>query len=90
MLLFHFSEYSNFSFSFPLATRENCTWPVEMMVYHVAPYPNISCVFEDGIDGAPSVPLDAITEVELNVTKNENGTFTYEVAPTIPVSYSIY
>jgi len=59
-----------------------------MVVYHVAPYPNISCVFEDGIGGAPSVPLDAIMEVEPNVTENENRTFNYKMAPNIPVSYS--
>jgi len=78
-------EYSGFSFSFPWATWENCTWPVKMMVYPVAPYPNISCVFEDGIGGAPSVSLDTITEVKPNVTENEDGTFNYEVAPNIPM-----
>ena len=90
MLLFHFSEYSGFRFSFALQTSPNCTWPVKMMLHPVAPYPNISCVFEDGIDGAPSVSLDTITEVKPNVTENENGTFNYEVAPNIPVSYSTY
>jgi hypothetical protein len=62
--------------------------PVEMWAYNVAPYPNISWVFERGNDGAPSVTLDAIAVVEPNVTENEDGTFNYEVAPNIPVSYS--
>jgi len=61
-----------------------------MVVYHVAPYPNISCVFEDGIGGAPSVPLDAIVEVKPNITENKDGTFNYTIAPNIPVSYSSY
>jgi hypothetical protein len=77
--------YSRASFTFPHGTQKNCTWPVEMVVYHVAPYPNISCVFEDGIGGAPSVPLDAIMEVEPNVTENENRTFNYKMAPNIPI-----
>jgi hypothetical protein len=59
-----------------------------MKVDQAAPYPNISCVFQDGIGGAPSVPLDTIAEVKPNITEDENGTFTYELAPTIPVSYS--
>jgi hypothetical protein len=88
MLLFHFSEISKFLFYFPSQTRENCTWPAQVMAYNVAPYPNISCVFEEGIDGAPSVALDTIAEMEPNVTENENGTFNYEVTPYIPVSYS--
>jgi hypothetical protein len=88
MLLFHFSEYFSYSLSYPSATWENCTWPVKMMAYQVAPYPNISCVFEDGIGGAPSVPLDAFAEVGPKVTDNEDGTFDYEVALNIPVSYS--
>ena len=86
--MFLFSDYS-FIFSFPGA-GENCLWPVKMMAYRVAPYPNISCVFEEGIDGAPSVLLDTIAEVEPNVTDNKNGTFNYEVAPIIPVSYSTF
>jgi hypothetical protein len=85
--MFHFSG-SMFKNSHPLDTWKNCTLPVKMMVYQVAPYPNISCVFEDGIGGAPSVPLDTIAEVKPNITKDENGTFTYEVAPNIPVSYT--
>ena len=88
MLLFHFSASSGSSFSFPFETWENCTWPVKMMAYYVAPYPNISCEFEGGIDGAPNVTLEAIAEMKPNVTENENGTFNYEVAPNIPVSYS--
>jgi hypothetical protein len=59
-----------------------------MMAYQVAPYPNISCVFEDGIGGPPSVPLDTIAEVKPNITNHNNGTFSYEVEPIIPVSYS--
>jgi hypothetical protein len=86
--LFHFSEYSGIFSSYRWTTRENCTWPVSMTAFDVAPYPNISCVFEDGIGGAPSVPLDAIAEVKPNVTENEDGTFHYEVAPNIPVSYN--
>jgi len=89
MLLIHFSAISGISFSFPAETWENCTWPLKMMANHVAPYPNISFVFENGIGGAPSVLLDAIAEVEPLVTDNEDGTFNYEIAPNIPVSYSI-
>jgi hypothetical protein len=54
-----------------------------------APYPNISCVFEDGIGVGPSsVPLDAIAVMKLLVTDNGNGTFNYEMASDIPVSYN--
>ena len=87
MLLIHFSAISGISF-YSNEAWENCTWPVKFIVHHVAPYPNISCVFEDGTGGAPSVPLDTIAVVEPNVTENEDGTFDYEIAPNIPVSYS--
>jgi len=88
MFLIHFSAFSSISLCFPSEKWENCIFPVEMWAYNVAPYPNISWVFQRGIDGAPSVTLDAIAKVEPNVTDNKDGTFNYEVAPNIPVSYS--
>ena len=60
-----------------------------MKVYQAAPYPNINCVFEDGIGGGPPiVPLDEIAEVKWHITDHSNGTFNYEMASNIPVSYS--
>jgi hypothetical protein len=61
-----------------------------MVARQFAPYPNISAVFERVIGGPTSVPLDTITVVEHNVTDHNNGTFHFEVAPIIPVSYSIF
>jgi hypothetical protein len=56
-----------------------------MILYRVAPYPAISCVFEDGTDGN-SIPLESIATVDLKVTDHANGTFDYEMASNIPVS----
>jgi hypothetical protein len=56
-------------------------------VPEVAPYPNISCVFEDGIGaGPPRVPLDEIAEMKIKVTDHRNGTFKYDMASNISVS----
>jgi hypothetical protein len=58
-------------------------------VHEVAPYPNISCVFEDGIGGGPpSVPLDSIADVKQFVTYYGNGTFRYEMTSNVSVSYN--
>jgi len=90
MFLFHISDFVIFLFSYPPTPPENCTLPLTMTAYQVAP-PNISCVFEDGIGCGPlSVPLDTIAELKPNITDNKDGTFNYEVVPDIPVSYSTY
>ena len=58
-----------------------------MMLYQVAPYPNVSCVFEDGIGAnSPSVSVDAVAEVTTDITNHNNGTFNYEMSSNIPVS----
>ena len=57
------------------------------MLYQVTPYPNVSCVFEDGIgENPPSVSLDTVAEVTTNLTYNNNGTYNYEMSSNIPVS----
>jgi hypothetical protein len=71
MLLIHFSACLKVTHNYPNEARENCTWPVQFTFHHVAPYPNISCVFEDVIGGAPSVPLIGIAEVEPNITETK-------------------
>jgi hypothetical protein len=90
MLLFLFSENYRDSFSNPLSPSKNSTWPVRMVAYQFAPYPNISAVFERVIGGPTSVPLDTITVVEPNDTDHNYGTIHFEVAPIIPVSCSIF
>lgn len=83
-LIVHY--YYQSIFSHYITPLTNCTWSVEMKVYQAAPFPNISCVFEDGIGGGqPSVPLDVIAEVKQLITDHRNGTFNYEMASNIPI-----
>ena len=69
MWLFHFSDSVYYLIFYPVAPPENCTWPAKMVASQVAPYPSISCVFEDGIVcGPPSVPLEAIAGKQISLT----------------------
>jgi hypothetical protein len=88
MLFSHFSVHSKGQVSFPASTMGSCLWAVKFMVDQVAPYPNISCLLDAGIRGLPRVPLDAIPKTQKSVTIHGNGTFKYEVALNIPVSYN--
>ncbi|XP_069690968.1 uncharacterized protein [Periplaneta americana] len=67
----------------PSSQKPDCKWEIFLFIPAVAPYPNISCVF-DGDDGT-LVPLATLTNFEEIITDFKNGTFGYEMFAGVPI-----